>query len=476
MHGDRLRQSGYDWRLKISFDSAAVRSGAQAPESTDDGSLSATLNDMSVLLRRRVTRWVGVASIVVALVAPFSLARHYSLSPLQFAEQAARVTGTPILGVLYRGDLDEVERVTGSYRIGGASPASSWKDSWTRATDEVRGLRILELPDAPEWPRETPFVYESADAGYLRSFRQRYQLDRLVATAASEYEAMLHLGAWVGSRWDHGDDALVGTEQMCDPSAVVAAGMQGAKYWCEVAARTLVHAATAVGWQARVMTASRDGYTWEHAVAELWSNDFNKWFVLDADFNVVYEHSGVPLSGFELMERGEQLTRSGGLVVRAIAPPKPSLPYVDLMPFYRYVHIDLRNDWCSRPLRRGSPAGGDLATWWTARKEFHPILTMKRRVDERSTFDWPVNVTTVHIVDAERIGDNVALWLSFSGYSPSFDHVEASVDNRPWRKVGGSRWQEEFGPGGHSIRARVVTGTGGVGPVFEARFENAVEN
>src|ERR1700730_6625402 len=107
---------------------------------------------------------------------------------------------------------------------------------------------------------------------------------------------MLKLGAWVGTRWNHGSDPLAGARDACNPAAIVAAGARGAKDWCEIAARTPGHAASSLGWPARVITASRDGYTWEHAIAELWSDDFGKWFAMDTDFNVVYESNGIPLS------------------------------------------------------------------------------------------------------------------------------------------------------------------------------------
>ncbi|MGH8210541.1 MAG: hypothetical protein ACREU6_13305, partial [Steroidobacteraceae bacterium] len=316
----------------------------------------------------------------------------FRLPPLNLLKQLGRLVATPLYAAMYRADLDQVQQITRSYHIGLSSPsARSALESWRDLETTVPELHVTgaQEPQHPEW---SPFVYEQPDSPYLRSFRAKYHLDDIVRGAADEYAAMLRLGGWLGTRWDHGSDTLVGTSQVCDPSAVVEAGEQGARYWCEIAARTMVHAATAMGWPARLVTASRDGYTWEHAVAELWSNPFNKWFVIDPDFNVVYESSGIPLSAFELSHDGPGLQRAHRLTVRAIAPSKRSLPLRDLLPFYRYVHIDLRNDWCTRPLLAGSPAGGDRATWWTARSPFNPpLLTAKKHVDDAATFNWKVN-------------------------------------------------------------------------------------
>ncbi|MGH9906455.1 MAG: hypothetical protein ACRD8U_12845, partial [Pyrinomonadaceae bacterium] len=284
--------------------------------------------------------------------------------------------------------------------------------------------------------------------------------------------AMLRLGGWLGTRWDHGTDEVPGGSLVCDPSTIVNAGERGARYWCEIAARTTIEAATALGWPARLLTASRDGYTWEHAVAELWSNQFSKWFVMDTDFNVVYESAGVPLSAFELSHQGEQLQNGGRLRVRAIAPAKPSLPFKDLVPFYAYVHVDMRNDWCSRPLKQGSPAGGDLATWWTARPAFSRILTAKRRVDDRAVFDWNVNSVAIHASAARRYDDG-QLWLEIglTGYSPTFEAFEASVDGQPWNRIEGGVHSFSVASGIHTVGARLVTTSGYRGAESEIKFE-----
>ena len=226
-----------------------------------------------------------------------------------------------------------------------------------------------------------------------------------------------------------------------------------------------------MNWTARLTTASRDGRTWEHAVAELWSNQFGKWFVLDTDFNIVYEHKGVPLSAFELVHDGEALQRRGELTVRAIAAPKPSLPYQDLLPFYRYVHFDLRNDWCSRWLPRGSPSGGDLATWWTARPTMHWLITAKPRVDDREVFNWPVNWTAAHPSSARRDEEGrLVLEMGFVGYSATFRGFEMSVDHAGWCEArSGHRLSLERGR--HLIRVRLITRSGYAGSPAEIELE-----
>ena len=276
------------------------------------------------------------------------------------AEQVARIAAAKVGAVIYSDDLVQA-----------------------RALAQQRGQTSTQS--------NTPvFVPERPDAPHLQALRKRYDLDAVIAQATSEYDAQLKLAAWVGTRFEHGTDEVPGGRQVCDPVAVFQAGQNGARFWCEIAAYSMIHAASAVGWPARMITASTDGHTWEHAVAELWSTQHKKWFVVDTDFNVVFEHHGVPLSAWELVHEAPQLKQSGQLTVRRFAKFKEGLVPQDLLRLYAYAHADYRTDWCTRPLRQASPAGGDLNTRWTSRSGHEPKLTPITRASTRAEFEQVV--------------------------------------------------------------------------------------
>jgi Transglutaminase-like superfamily len=415
-------------------------------------------------LGSRVTRLLALLAVVA--VAWLAGSRAFHLAPWAFASQAARVAATPVADSLYRSDVAQSAAIAAGYRVGMQPPAgTSSLASWQSAVGRIPGLELENPSGLVELNGRIPFVYETSSAQFLSAFRQTYHLDEVVKGAATEYDAMLKLAAWAGTRFDHGTDPVPGGNQVCDPSAVIAAGQSGSRYWCEIAARVMVHAANSLGWQARIITGSRDGYTWEHAVAELWSNQFDKWIAIDTDFNVIYEEAGVPLSAFELSARGEKLDQEHRLTVREIAPVKPSLPRKDLMPYYAYVHVDLRTDWCTRPLRAGSPAGGDQSTWWVARPTLPRILTAKVRVDDPAKFDWHVNAVALYALEARPVAGGAAqITTALSGYSPAFDHFEVSLDDAPWQRIDAAKYEAHFAPGEHTLRARLVTRAGYPGP------------
>lgn len=403
------------------------------------------------------------------------LARFYRLDPLTFMDKTARVMLAPVFFVVYHEDIKAVRKIVGSYYVGDTrllskNPAQTWK----KMDSGVPGFRLLGSNEGVEPRLDIPFVYEKMDSGELVEFRKRWHLEKIISGPGDESDAMLRLAAWLGTRWDHGTDKVPGGDLYFNPADVVAAGEHGSKFWCEIAARTAVEAATAEGWSARLLTLSRDGHTWEHAVAEFWSNQFGKWFVVDTDFNCIYEYEGVPLSGFELCHQGQAMQKRGKLVVRLIAPSKKSLPMIDLIPYYRYVHIDMRNDWYSRHLAEGSPAGGDLNTWWTSRPSLRHLLTAKRHVSDPALFNWAVNWVCIYALRAKAAsGGLTSIEIGLAGYSPTFKAFEISFDNGKWHRIEQPKYVLDCSTGNHLIRARLLTLSGFTGPVSSVSFHVA---
>lgn len=421
---------------------------------------------------KRRWKFIGIGTFfLVALWIGVSV--YFRLTPIGLINNGIRVAASPIFAQLYNEDQKNVAALCKRNWCGITALAlSSPLENWQRIESKLVGFKFAGGNGSEEIIKDIPFVYESMNAPHLVEFRNLYRLNELVANIPDEYTAMLQLGAWVGSLWDHGISPVPGGTQTFNPVDVIQAGRDGSKFWCEIAAKMTVHAATAVGWTSRLLTASGDGYTWEHAVTELWSNQYNKWFVMDTDFNVVYEKGGIPLSAFELCHDGPELQKTGYLQIRAIAPPKPSLPLMDLIPFYRYIHIDLRNDWNTRRLRRGSPVGGDLATWWTARPSLGHVLTAKIRVDAPERFNWPVNVINIHALGVDfSPGGAPVLHIGLIGYSPSFETFQVSTDDGPWHEIPSGKFSFPLLSGKHAIRAHILTEGNWKGPIYEVQFQ-----
>ena len=250
---------------------------------------------------------------------------YYNVSMKDFAESLVRVVSTPMLSKYYRHDNDYVHSEVASYYRGITIPENTnfQKENWVSFSGKYPGFSIIGK-NSIIYSSVIPFVYQKPTSEHLVKLRHRYRLDEIVGDG-TEYVRMLRLFNWLGTRFDHGMDPVPGGNTFFDPVDVVEAGEQGGRFWCETAARLTVHSATAMGWPARLLTASRDGYHWNHALAEIWSNQFNKWFLVDADYNILYESNGIPLSGFELCHKGRELMVENKIGIRHFAPSQKRL-------------------------------------------------------------------------------------------------------------------------------------------------------
>jgi len=398
-------------------------------------------------LNCRRLRYLGVIFILVLCVSA-SFSFYYRLGFSEFNYKALKNVASFGLKFYYQEHISSRHDILAKYYVGNES--------------------ILFADDSDFQPN---FVYQDPEAAYLSRLNSEYEVANIAAKQDSEYEAMLAVGEWLGGLWDHGDNLVSGNKQNWDPSRIIQRGAAGEKFWCEIAAIVAVHTATVMGWPARLVSASRNGYVLEHGVAEIWSNQFNKWFVLDTDFNVVYEVAGIPLSAFELCHNGLDYLREGRLVVRSLGKAKPSLPYRDMIPYYAYVQIDLRNDWLTRRLPKGSPVGGDLSTLWTARDSLGPVFTIGERVDRKDLFDWKINIVEFQHLKKNNLDGTENIIVTLNAYAPYFEYLQVKLGDSDWISLDGYDYSfTAYQHGVNHLAARVVSFNNNIGPVYHYDF------
>jgi hypothetical protein len=136
----------------------------------------------------------------------------------------------------------------------------------------------------------------------LRRLRDEYRLDAVVGGEANEFRRMLALRHWVHTRWPIDNDQKFEG----DAFAILEKAKTGAGFHC-THSMTVQHAVmSAMGYVARDLGVDRNhedrGRSNHHGVNEVWSNDFAKWVILDAKYDVHFERGGVPLSALDLHE------------------------------------------------------------------------------------------------------------------------------------------------------------------------------
>jgi hypothetical protein len=146
------------------------------------------------------------------------------------------------------------------------------------------------------------FIYQDLEnSPELADLIGVYGLDSIPALGETEMNKVFGLLAWTNSRWEHS-----GSNQPSAPKAmtILQEAEGGMKFRCVEYGIVMKSVLAANGFYARTLgLKTRDVETTRygagHVLTEAWSNIHNKWFLLDAQFNVVPFADGLPLNAVE---------------------------------------------------------------------------------------------------------------------------------------------------------------------------------
>ena len=326
--------------------------------------------------------------------------------------------------------------------------------------------RLQRLDNGRVIRSSVDYVYEDPDQ--LKDLREAFELDAVVAGAASEFDAQLRLMRWayrvpLGEldryAWTYRD--LLHPQRDSDGrillhGAYAKRRRDGHCLYCNLA---LVAALVAMGHPARWVNISTK-HTYGHEVTEVWSNDFDKWVFLDStrDYYIYDPDTGIPLS---LVEIGHRLAEvmpgpaTWEFPVQWQLPEKSMLDGVriayregdnehtvlsedeiegqELLTFKGHVQMPLRNDFASRP----HPLPWRISSNWGSDQFYCHYSEMFPRKEEyqHHTNRWQDFNPTLHQAEltlSETAGPGV-LRVDVDTETPHFDVFLARVDSGDWR-------------------------------------------
>ena len=178
------------------------------------------------------------------------------------------------------------------------------------------------------------FKFDSFSNPKLKNLREHYKLDKVVASGKDEFDRQVLLMDWTHRQF----------KKFGRPSANARGALEilkaiddGHSFFCTQYAQVLVSAAASLGWVDRPLAlrrhqgVNRVGGSTEHSTTEIWSNQYQKWVMLDPTSNLYLEKSGVPLNAWEI--RQEWFYEDGKHLVFVVGKErkryrKPDLPIV----------------------------------------------------------------------------------------------------------------------------------------------------
>jgi hypothetical protein len=376
-----------------------------------------------------------------------------------------------------------------------ASPVFKGVHVETQVQTLGRGsARLVHVRNGRVVRSSVDFVHE--DPAQLADLRKRFELDQLVSAAASEFEAQVKLMRWaytvpIGEldryHWDYRD---LPQEQRDAAGRLVQQGpYQGRRRdkHCLFCNLTLIAACVAMGYPARWVNVSTK-HTYGHEVAEVWSNDFDKWVMFDAtrDYYLCDADSGLPLNLVEISQRLEALLPEPATwefpvqhwLPHGVLPeqlnvvcPQGDNPYPVFEPqvgsedliLMGHLQMPSRSDFTSRPhplpWRVSSNWGSDQFYCW-----YSDVFPRKREY-ARHTCRWQDFNPTLnqsqlflcqHEVDQVRVEVDTE--------TPWFDCFLVQYDRGEWRQQSEAAWDWLLHPGLNRLRVKTRNRVGVCGP------------
>ncbi|MFC1606623.1 transglutaminase-like domain-containing protein [Candidatus Latescibacterota bacterium] len=360
--------------------------------------------------------------------------------------------------------------------------------------------RLVDFENGEVIRPSVDFTHEDFEA--LKEYRERFELDKVVAGARTEFEAQIMLMRWAYKipiagldryAWNYydlpklerGNDGNIKLEE-----EYTRRRRYGHCLFCNL---TLIGACLSMGYPARwVNIATRS--TYGHEVTEVWSNDFNKWVFLDAtrDYYIYDPDTGIPMNLIEINDRLKEIVPRSPNWEYPIkwVVPSDSLAY-DVRIAYRegdnkysitdidqgphllllkgQLHTPTRNDFASRqwpvPWRISSNWGGNIFYGF-----YNEVFPRKREyalhTNRVQDFNYPLNQSVLTVSESGSPG---ILRVDVDTVTPNFDSFVIRYEEGEWRDISTTQFDWSLHEGLNTLCVRVKNKAGILGPVSKVQ-------
>lgn len=210
------------------------------------------------------------------------------------------------------------------------------------SSKEVQALEYLREAENANYS----FVYQNMDnSPGLVTLMSLYRLDSVVDPGNSEFENMLHLLNWTNGRFKHD-----GSNNPSQPNTltILREASEGSRFTCVEYAMVLRTVLASHDFEARVVglmtkDVETTRYGAGHVLTEVWSSQYDKWFLLDPQFNIVPYLDNVPLNAVEFQNAIAQKKDFQLIDINGRVSKKRARRYLSFITPYLY-YIDTRFD------------------------------------------------------------------------------------------------------------------------------------
>lgn len=273
--------------------------------------------------------------------------------------------------------------------------------------------------------------HEASDNPRLAQFVEREQLQSVVAGARDEFDLVLRLREWTASQFPLGSPNPYPPWDAIDILDWIRGGITGG--FCAQYAQILLQALAAFGLQARYIEAGLIDNPYAHYLLEVWSNQHDKWVLIDPDYNMHFERGGVPMGALEVhlaLVSGELSEVRSVLGTRRAGHSDPARWPLGMAELYKYLRVHLKADHLSRPNENPFDRYNDMVEFlgpdsmpWessTVPSPYPKERLTNQRTSDATVFDGKLNQTLV----AATIVSTTDVVLTMQHNLVEFSHFE----------------------------------------------------
>ena len=331
--------------------------------------------------------------------------------------------------------------------------------------DEISKKTPIDVIVYDNYDGSTPeYSWGDINQPEMDTLRSRYQLRQIVESGRTDFDKMKLLLDWVSNKWQH-DGTKMAPERTA--LAILTEVDKGKRFCCANYADVFVGCMNALGYPTRSVALRRADIAYSqgagHNCVEVWSNQYQKWIVVDAQNNAWWESNGQPLSAYEC----HQLLINGKEEKLEFMGPKGWLDNRHKAFWSAYFYHVV----CADAKEGGLTLVSDTVL---------PELIFKGRFDNSKFTDeydkvYPrLNQTKISFEhDRNRSLDSLDVILTHT--MPFFDKLLVRIDETEWKETN-NKFLWALHEGLNTIEAKAVNATGIEGRTSKIVLRNNLGN
>jgi hypothetical protein len=330
-----------------------------------------------------------------------------------------------------------------------------------------------------------PVRFQRFDEPQLDRLVAREQLRALVVNTPRQFDQIQRVQDWVNAQWPDGSPNPYPPWNALTILDWIRSDRTGG--FCAQYAQVFLQSLAALGYMARYIEIGNHENPYAHYLTEVWSNDFDKWVVMDADFNVHFERRGVPLSAIEIHDALVSSTLADVVPVYHARPghATPASWPQHTAELYYYVRYHLDANQLSRPGDPPFERFDDMIEFddpkvpaWevsSVASTFHKERLTRRRTSDRRVVSGKRNQVRLRIRSAEPgsvtldIRDNVMQRAAYQ-----YRLTTTGAPPEAWQSTSASTISVRLPDAGGRVDVRGVNIRGVTGPSATLVIDPAV--